>query len=105
MMNENVNSEKENLSLDNPDFTELLYKTLFIPKPFGIIWNSEKMEDFLKFKGYKILKRVDEITGKPMNIAIKPEAKFIPNEKSNILELFELEVQDTILNWLKSISK
>lgn len=92
-------------NLDN-GFSELLYQMMFVPKPFGMVWKYDNMIDFLKFKGYKVIERIDEETGRTNDVAVKSGAKYIPDAtKSNILEVFEDELQKTLLNWLKKISE
>ena len=88
------------------DFSEIMYHMLALPKPFGILWDFDKMEDFLKFKGYKIIERTDEESGRTCKMAIKPGDKYIPDfsKGTNILDIFTDEVQDSIINWLKKIS-
>lgn len=70
-------------------------------KPFGMIWEDDKMMDFLKKRGYSILKRTDD-NGDTYEVAIKNGEKTIP-DYDNICETFEDEVQDILINWLLKI--
>ena len=98
-----VSSANEN---NGRDFSEIMYHMFALPKPFGILWDFDKMEDFLKFKGYKIIERTDEETGRTCKMAIKPGDKYIPDfsKGTNILDIFTDEVQNSIISWLKKIS-
>lgn len=98
------NSDNIDIGGSNKFLSEFLYQMMFVPKPFGILWKFEKMEEFLKFKGYRIVERTNE-NGDTFTVAVKPNSSYIPNEsKSNIVDVFEEEVQSTLLNWLKNIS-
>lgn len=106
MGEENKDFKVTSAKYDNSDFTDMLCQMMFVPKPFGMVWSFDKMKEFLKFKGYKVIERVDDVTGRSVDVAIKPGAKYIPDAtRSNIIESFEEEVQSTILEWLKKISK
>lgn len=85
--------------------SNLMYGMTMLPRPFGILWDFEYMEDYLKFKGYKIIERTDEESEKTCKMAVKPGDKYIPDydRGTNILEVFTDELQKTLLKWLKSI--
>ena len=78
---------------------------LRMPKPFGFFMPQEKMEIFLKERGYKIIKR-SAGDGEEVSTAVKPGSKSIPEDGySNIREIFDGEVQDILLKWLLKVGK
>lgn len=84
----------------------LLLNLLNMPKPFGYMMPQDKMEWFLKEKGYRIIKKKFENSDEEYSVAIDPNSPVVPEENySNIREVFDNEVQDIILGWLLKISK
>lgn len=78
---------------------------LRMPKPFGFFMPQEKMEIFLKERGYKIIKR-SAGDGEEVSTAVKPGSTSIPEDGySNIREIFDGEVQDILLKWLLKVGK
>lgn len=77
---------------------------LLMPKPFGMVWEDDLITGFLVKRGYKILRvpgengEVGEIT-----VAVKEDDSTIP-EESNIIPVFERELQDLILKALLKIA-
>lgn len=83
-------------------FIDLVCSMLGINKPFGFMWEEEKMIEFLKERGYKILERKTN-DGTKYKVAGK---SYIPEEEvSNIANVFSSEIQDIILKWLLKIAK
>lgn len=78
---------------------------IFMPKPLGWIWPEDKIEYFLKERGYKIIEKKskdDEV----IKIAVKPDASCIPDlEHGNLREIFDSECQDILLSWMLKIGK
>ena len=69
--------------------------------PFGITWDPEKQEEFLKKCGYRILTRHNDELGFDYSIAVKPDADVIEDEGfDNIGATFNDVVQDIILEKL-----
>ena len=99
---------------DDPDFdelpdcplTEILLNSMVMPKPLGYVFPQEKMEEFLKQRGYKIIKRYSEAREQDYNVAVKSGSSSIPEDDySNVREVFDGEVQDILLSWLLKIGK
>ena len=79
---------------------------LRMPKPFGFFMPQEKMEAFLKERGYKIIKRSSGEDGEEISTAVKSGSTSIPEgDYSNIREVFDGEVQDILLKWLLKVGK
>ena len=85
--------------------TDIVIGMSMIPKPFGFIWNLEKIEKFLITRGYKILERYSD-DNKSYKVAVKPDSSYIPSENcSNLRKVFENEVEDILLEWLTNLNK
>lgn len=75
-------------------------------KPFGFLWPKDKVKEFLKERGYKILSRKNKDTGEEYEVAVKSDSGSIPNDgHENIKETFDSEIQDIILKWVLRIAK
>lgn len=86
--------------------TDVLLNSLVMPKPLGYMFPQEKMEEFLKNRGYRIIKRYSESRGQDYNVAVKAGSSSIPEDDySNVREIFDNEVQDILLSWLLKIGK
>ena len=73
-------------------------------KPLGIMWTVDKMMEFLKARGYKLLERKGT-DGNEYFIALKPSDSSIPDSgHSNIKEVFDNEVQDILMKWILKIA-
>lgn len=84
------------------------WKTLLtlamMPKPFGMTWKRDKMIEFLKSRGYSIVKRFDLDTDEEFEVAVKSGTDFVPDTR-NIVETFAEEMQNFIIEWSTSFSK
>lgn len=78
-----------------------LYK---LPKPFGIMWERDKMIEFLHKRGYKIINRVNEDLDEEYSVAYNDKSTYIPNH-DNINEAFIDEYQDIMMKWALRIAK
>lgn len=76
-----------------------------LPKPFGLPWKRDKIIKFLEERGYTIIERttagIDGI-GENYSVAVKPDDEYIP-QKDNLLDTFQDEVQDILINWLLTL--
>lgn len=99
------NEENNNECPSVVSMKNFLIKKVVGPNPFGLTWSLDNMKNFLKYRGYKILERTNEITGDLFEVAVKPSMNAIPNDSSNIVDLFNEEVQLVLLDWLKSLNK
>ncbi len=73
-------------------------------KPFGMNFESDKIEEFLKARGYKIIEKYNEDLGDSIRVAIKSDQSHISGDVSdNIRTVFSREVQDILLGWLLKI--
>lgn len=102
-----LNKEDINLESECPSVSPikaLIYKSILMSKPFGMIWSMDNMKKFLKKKGYKFIKRKNELTGEYVEMAVKPDSALIPDTAlTNIVSVFEDELQKTLVNWLITI--
>ena len=75
--------------------------SMMMPKPFGMVWNDENIEEFLTKRGYRIVKRHSKVRDTDYNIAIKEDVDLLPPEDDDsdygIIEVFSNELQRTIL--------
>lgn len=88
---------------DDYKWKTLLTLTM-MPKPFGMTWKRYKMIEFLKSRGYSIVKRFDLDTDEEFEVAVKSGTDFVPNTR-NIVETFAEEMQNFIIEWSTSFSK
>lgn len=88
---------------DDYKWKTLLTLTM-MPKPFGITWKRDKMIEFLKSRGYSIVKRFDLDTDEEFEVAVKSGTDFVPDTR-NIVETFAEEMQNFIIEWSTSFSK
>lgn len=102
-----LNKEDINLESECPSILPiktLVYKSMLMSKPFGMIWSMDNMKDFLKVKGYKFIKRKNKLTGEDVEMAVKPDSALIPDTTlTNIVSVFEEEVQKILIKWLITI--
>ena len=97
------NEELDGFDEDGPcDVYNAVMGAIFISRPFGILWDDDLIEEFLVYKGYKIIPRTDE-DGDIYYVPVKKESKLIPDSKSSMRQVFDREVQKSILKWLKKI--
>ena len=90
---------------DNCPYLDLIAAMVLQDKPLGIMWTKDKILEFLKARGYKILDRKDS-DGSEYTIAVKPDSSSIPSEgHSNIKEVFDAEIQDIFMKWILRIAK
>lgn len=90
------------------DGEDYKWKTLLtlttMPKPFGMTWKREKMIEFLKSRGYSIVKRFDLDTDEDFEVAVKSGSEYVPDTR-NIVEAFSEEMQNFIIEWSTSFNK
>jgi hypothetical protein len=94
--------------LEEDDGEDYKWKTLLtltmMPKPFGMTWKRDKMIEFLKSRGYSIVKRFDLDTDEDFEVAVKSGSEYVPDTR-NIVEAFSEEMQNFIIEWLASFNK
>lgn len=99
--------EDEEYDIENEgcEYAGMLSELVLMPKPFGMTWGREQMEDFLKKRGYKIISRYSEARGSNYPYVLREDDDLIPKNdgKSNIVEVFSDEIRDIILSWLLKI--
>ena len=83
---------------------ENILPILFTPKPFGLFWKKEKMVRFLKNRGWKVAERFDDDEKVYYQVAYKAGDRNLP-EEDNIIDTFEEEVQDSIIELLTNGNK
>ena len=94
-------SEEESCS-----YLDILASIAFQDKPFGILWSKDKVNEFLKARGYKLIDRKNKDTGEDYTIAVKPDSSSIPDDgHGNTKEVFDSEMQDIIMRWILRIAK
>ena len=104
------NSDDFDVEFETPDhdcpLSDLVVGLSMMPKPMGFIWNIDKIEKFLITRGYKILERYSESTGEAYKVAVKPGVSCIPSDnRSNLRNVFDEEVEDILLKWLVNLDK
>lgn len=86
-------------------YGDLMMALMFQSRPFGFMWTKDKIVEFLKARGYKILSRKNRDTGEEYDIAVKTESSSIPDSgESNIKEVFDSEMQDILIKWVLKIA-
>lgn len=101
MKNEN-NETFDDFEDEGCPLAEMAISLGMLDKPFGMMWPEDKMERFLKNRGYMIIERFSDMTGGTYDVAVKADSTYIPeDERSNVREVFISEVQDIILGWLE----
>lgn len=93
------NEEKEGYC----DVYEAVMKAIFISKPLGIIFDNDLIEDFLVGRGYKIVERTDD-DGEIYTVPVKVGSKIIPDRRDSLRRVFDREIQEVLMKWIKSIS-
>ena len=85
-------------------YLNIITALLLQNRPLGIFWNADKMIEFLKARGYRVLDRKDS-DGNEYSIAVKPSDSSIPDEgRSNIKDIFDNEIQDVLIKWVLKIA-
>ena len=96
----------DNDSGEDCPYLDILASIAMNDKPFGFLWPKEKVREFLKARGYKILVRKDKDTGEDYEVAVKSDSGSIPNDgHGNMKEIFDSEIQDIILKWVLRIAR
>lgn len=96
----------DDFGIEHCSMSELIFNFMKMPKPLGFFMPQEKMEEFLKVRGYKIIKRYSDSHEEEYSVAIKPGSSYIPeNDYSNVREVFDEQVQEILLKWLLKIGK
>lgn len=91
---------------DECPYGNMLMALAFQDKPFGILWSKDKVFEFLKARGYKLLDRKNKETGEEYTIAVKSGSPNIPDSGyGNTKETFNNEIQDIIMKWILRIAK
>jgi len=83
---------------------------LAMDKPFGMLFDIDKIEKFLIARGYKIVDKYFSHINDSVKIAVKTEdPNTIPDSpegaKYHIRAAFSSEIQDILLKWLLKVSK
>ena len=90
---------------DECPYSDIMMALMFQDKPFGIMWPKDKILEFLKARGYKLLDRKNKDTGEEYTIAVKSSSSNIPDEgHGNIKEVFDSEMEDIIMKWVLRIA-
>jgi hypothetical protein len=101
---ENIEFYPEEDTNEDCPYLNIITALLLQDRPLGILWNVDKMIEFLKARGYRILDRKDS-DGNDYTVAVKPSDNSIPdNGVSNIKEVFDNEIQDILMKWVLKIS-
>ncbi len=98
-----INSAEEDICPSVGMFVDLI----MMNKPFGFVWSRDLQIDFLKKLGYKIFEIDKNLTKYPIQIAVSTGSDIVPDiaemTESNIDEVFNIEIQKILLNWLLKI--
>lgn len=95
--------------LSNSQFISVIMTMMSMPRPFGMIWHDEVMERFLESRGYILINKHSNEHGRDFKYAVKKGEDFIPemdsNQSSNVISVFEKEVQTILMDWLLELGK
>ena len=104
--------------LDSDDFcgmSDTFFALMTMDKPFGILFSTERIERFLKARGYTLADRYFSHIGDDVKVAIKLKDGESVNTaiadtpedaaKYHIRAIFSSEVQEILLKWLLKIGK
>ena len=106
-LNNNKEHEEELEIGDSDNYCDVydaVMGAIFMSRPLGILWEEDLIEDFLKSRSYKIVERTDD-DGEVYTVPVKVGSKIIPDRKDSLRRVFDREVQETLLAWLKTIKK
>jgi hypothetical protein len=90
--NESYNENED----DGCEFANDILCSIEASRPFGIIWDVDKMKEFLEKRGYNV---VPLDTDPEDYIVYKDTDDLIP-DLPNIDEVFASEIQSILLKWL-----
>ena len=86
------------------DVYDAVMSAIFLSRPLGILFDDDLIEDYLKFRNYKIVERTDD-DGEVYTVPVKVGSKIIPDRRDSLRRTFDREVQETLLAWMKTIKK
>jgi hypothetical protein len=86
------------------DVYDAVMSAIFLSRPLGLIFDDDLIEDYLKFRDYKIVERTDD-DGEVYTVPVKVGSKIIPDRRDSLRRVFDREVQETLLAWMKTIKK
>ena len=103
--NEGLNDNWEEGEGNAPcEVYDALIGAIFLSRPLGLIWDDDIIEEYLKFRKYKIIERTDD-DGEVYTVPVKAGSKIIPDRRDSLRRVFDREVQETLLAWMKTIKK
>ena len=86
------------------DVYDAVMSAIFLSRPLGILWDDDLVEDYLRFRKYKIVERTDD-DGEVYTVPVKVGSKIIPDRRDSLRRTFDREVQETLLAWMKTIKR
>lgn len=86
------------------DVYEAVMGAIFLSRPLGIMWDEDLIEEFLESRDYKIVERTDK-DGEVYTVPVKAGSKIIPDRRDTLRRVFDREIQETLITWLKTIKK
>ena len=86
------------------DVYDAVMSAIFLSRPLGILWDDDIIEEYLKFRNYKIVERTDD-DGEVYTVPVKIGSKIIPERRDALRRTFDREVQEALLAWMKTIKK
>ena len=86
------------------DVYDAVMSAIFLSRPLGILFDEDLIEDYLRFRNYKIVERTDD-DGEVYTVPVKAGSKIIPDRRDSLRRVFDREVQETLLAWMKTIKK
>ena len=86
------------------DVYDAVMNAIFLSRPLGILWDDDIIEEYLKFRNYKIVERTDD-DGEVYTVPVKVGSKIIPDRRDSLRRTFDREVQEALLAWMKTIKK
>ena len=86
------------------DVYEAVMGAIFLSRPLGIMWDEDLIEEFLESRDYKIVERTDK-DGEVYTVPVKAGSKIIPDRRDTLRRVFDREIQEALITWLKTIKK
>lgn len=83
---------------------DAVMSAIFLSRPLGILFDEDLIIEFLQSRKYRIVERTDD-DGEVYSVPVKVGSKVIPDSKSALRKVFDREVQETLITWMKSIKK
>lgn len=90
-------------------FVDSMMEVMLSDRPFNINWDMDKIEDFLKKRGYSVISNKPK-RGRSFKVAYNEDKGISEKDAKELLvgnlsSVFSNEIQDILLKWLLKIGK